>query len=214
MKINGRIILVLGLLPSMLFARFINSIGTKCAYTSSNIYHGLMDDCLSRRSGFNIALFCEFGSFKYFSVVTQIEYAQKGFIEEMKEADETGDIIQHLDGNTRLDYLSVPLLLKIKYPKAKFVPYLVLGPRFDYLINTKNGVWEFTEIDIKSTTADKLDKEVFGGSIGAGFNLAKLSCLQTFIELRYNFDFSDSYSWTNNVTVRNNSFDFWLGIAF
>lgn len=214
MKIKFLIITIIMLFPVALFAQYFNNMGVKLAYTTSNIYHDIINNFSSRRSGFNVALFLELGNYKYLALVTQIEYIQKGFVEEQDETNEIGELIQHVEANTRLDYLSIPIFLKLKYPKIKFVPYMILGPRFDYLLNKENGVYEFTKVNFKSQFADHFDKYVFGGSIGAGFNLLKIYRFNTFLEFRYNIDFSDSFSSIKEVTIKNNSYDFWLGIAF
>ena len=201
------------MLPYTLYAHS-NYKGFKFAYTSSGIYHNQIDDFAFRRNGFNIALFYEIRMFKFLSLIPQLEYAQKGFVEKQVETNEAGEIIQEeVEANTRLDYLSIPLMVKFKYPDIKPEPYLVFGPRFDYLINRRNGVFHFTQVDFKSQFADYLDEFVFGGSFGAGFRLAKIDRLNTFLEFRYNFDVSDSFSKIEKIAAKNNSYDVVLVIA-
>jgi hypothetical protein len=214
MKTQVVIVAILLLCPVLLFGQFLDNKGVKIAYTSSNISHSIFDDFSSSRSGFNAGLFVEFGKFKLLSFVTNIEYAQKGFIEEQVETGEDGpEPIKNVEANTRLDYLSIPLFLKVRYPDSKYEPYVILGPRFDHLFNKKNGVYKFTKVDFKSESANYFDKNIFGSSFGVGFNLPKFSRLNTFVEFRYNVDFSDSYSSIKTVTVKNRSYDFWLGFS-
>jgi len=213
MKVKFLVILMIILFPYVLIAH-PNNKGFKFAYTSSGIYHDRIDNFASRRNGFNIALFYEFGNHKFLSFIAQIEYAQKGFVEKQVETNETGEIIQNVKANTRLDYLSIPLLIKFKYPRITPEPYFIFGPRFEYLINKRNGVFHFSQIDFKSQFVDHLDKFVFGGSFGAGFRLAKIYRLNTLLEFRYHFDFSDSFSKIEEATVKHNSYNIGLAISF
>lgn len=201
------------LVPIVLDAQHNNK-GLKIAYTSSGIYHNQINDFASRRNGFNIALFYEFTIHKFLSFLLQIEYAQKGFVEKQVETNDMGDFIKNVNANTRLDYLSIPLLVKFRYPEIKLEPYFILGPRFDYLIHKRNGVFHFTQVDFESQFADHLDEFVFGGSVGAGFRLAKIDRLNTCLEFQYQFDFSDSFSNFEEVTVKNNSYNIGMVITF
>lgn len=219
MKIKWWMVLLLILLPEFLLAQSIKNNGIKLGYTSSGIYGTFSENTYnltSRRNCYHAALFIEYCNYSFFSLVSQIEYAQKGFIEKQAETDETGQFIQDVKANTRLDYVSIPLFVKIKYSKIKLNPYVIFGPRFDYLVNRRNGIFKFSKIDFNSQFADYLNinKSVFGSSIGMGFNLPKISLFESFLELRYNHDFTDSFFINEENTVRNNSFDLWLGISF
>ena len=213
MKVKLSVMATITLFPCVLIAH-PNQKGFKFAYTSSGVHHDKIDDFASRRNGFSLGLFYELGIYKFLSFMAYVEYAQKGFVEEQVETNELGDFIQNVDANTRLDYLSVPLLIKFKYSRIKPEPYFLFGPRIDYLMNKRNGVFHFTEVDFKSQFADHLDKFIIGGSLGAGFRLPKIYRLNTFLEFRYNFDYSDSYSKIEEITVKNNSYDVGLLIAF
>jgi hypothetical protein len=48
--------------------------------------------------------------------------------------------------------------------------------------------------------------------VGVGVQIQSLLPVTILVEGRYNIDLSDSYE-TNLLKVRNNSFDFWLGVA-
>jgi len=219
MKIKWCLILLLILLPDFLLAQSKNNNGVKFGYTSSGIYGTYTENTFfstSRRNSYHVALFIEYCNYSFFSLVSQIEYAQKGFIEKQVETNESGQFIQNVKAKTRLDYFSIPLLVKIKYSKIKLNPYIIFGPRFDYLVNKKKGIFKFTEIDFESQFAEylNLNKTVFGGSIGIGFSLPRISLLKSFLEFRYNHDFTDSFFIIKENTVKNKSFDLWLGISF
>ncbi len=66
------------------------------------------------RSGLSIAFYIQHNIYDYISIAFQLEYSQKGYINEQVETNETGIRIQDVSANTRLDYISTPLLLKIR----------------------------------------------------------------------------------------------------
>jgi hypothetical protein len=209
MKFKYLILIVIVVLPNVVFSKYIENYGLKIDYTSTNLKTKYSKDFHYRRSGLSIALFGECLFTNYLAIIAQIGYTQKGFIQEMDETNEMAELIQKVKANTRLDYLSLPLLLKISYVKKG---YFSMGPRLDYLLNKKNGIFNFTNINIKSTTANHLSKYVLGGTIIIGFKLFQISFLKPSLEFCYNFDFTDSFSKFKKNTARNNSID--IGIKF
>ena len=208
------VIIMIILIPQILSAQLIRNSGVKAAFTSSGIYNEILNERFSRRAGISLAVFAEVFNTPVFSILLQAEYAQRGFLEEQAETNESGDFIQTVKANTRLDYLSFPILAKLRYSKGLYVPYIFFGPRLDFLLNKRNGEFRFTIATAKSEVADFYDNFVFGSTFGAGIELPKISSLRSILEIRYNLDFSDSYSSLDFNKVRNNSFDLWLGILF
>lgn len=198
----------------VLSAQIMRNYGVKAAFTSSNINYEQLNDFFSRRSGINLAVFTELLNTPFFSLLIQAEYEQKGFLEEQAETNQFGSFIQTVKANTRLDYLSFPVLAKFRYSKGVYSPFVLFGPRLDYLINKRNGEYKFTSATSRSIFADHFDRLALGGTIGAGIELPEFSSFKTVFEIRYNFDFSDSYSKIDAYKVKNNSFDLWLGLIF
>lgn len=209
------VILMFCLIPVLGFTQKSFHKGIKLSFTSSNLSCELLQKSLSRRSGFSVGLFFEVNTGNIVSLVTQLEYAQKGFIESQEEINERLEFIQTVKANTRLDYLSIPVFLKFKIPNLKFEPYFIGGPRFDYLFNKKYGIFQFTNSTSMSKLADYFKKTVFGATIGGGIKLPELYQIQTSVEFRYNHDFTDLLSeLENSAVIKNNSWDLSLGINF
>lgn len=201
------------LFPLILNAQLISELGILGGYTSSNINVDQFDDYSKRRSGFAVGVFSDFLNNPIFSIAVQVQYTQKGFIVEYIETDEQGNYIQTAEANFRLHYISMPIMAKIKYRTTVISPYLLGGPRLDYLIGRKNGVFKYTNVSSESNFANNFSIFVFGGTVGAGIKLPPISKLNLAFEFAYNFDFTDSFSKIETLEVKNNSYDILLKIG-
>jgi hypothetical protein len=191
-------------------AQLIKQFGVKVAVTSANQgfdYSQMSDLQMKRRVGFDVGVFAEWLDIPVLSIISQIEYAQKGSGMEFVVTGPSGP--QSL-GTTklysRLDYLSVPILLKLRLQSSVITPYLLAGPRLDILMSYQS------DEGVLNSLYDQFKKTTLGGSVGVGVQIQSLLPVTILVEGRYNIDLSDSYE-TNLLKVRNNSFDFWLGVA-
>ncbi len=162
---------------------------------------------VKRRTGINVAVFAEWFSLPIFSVLTQIEYAQRGMGEEYVVTLNDPTPVETKVEYRRVDYLSVPILAKVIIPAGVIVPFFAAGPRVDVLLGYQENLPTVSSIykDFKKT--------VFGGSVAAGIGFGTLLPISFSVEFRYNTDFTNSYD-TDLLKVRNNSYDVWLGVAF
>jgi len=213
MKKNFLVILILIFFFTISVAQNNNEKGIKLAYTSSYLHHSNIDNFTERRAGFNIALYHSLHTYRYISLLIQIEYNQKGFVEKLVEKNSHGEFVKNVEARTRLDYVSMPFFFKLNFPNSIISPYLLTGLRIDYLFYRANGIYNFSTINIQSAIADDIDNFVFGYSIGGGLYLFNIDKYKTFLEFRYNLDFTNSLSKYENINVKNNSFDIWVGIA-
>jgi hypothetical protein len=191
-------------------AQLIKSYGFKVAYTSADQkfnYTNLTNIETKRRVGFNVAIYAEWLNTPFISLVTQCEYAQRGMGMEFNRTANSPDIIGTFIDYNRVDYLSIPIFVKLSLPVEPINPYLLLGPRIDFLLGYKSDESAFNAV------YDGFSKTMTGASFAVGVDLNTLLPLAILIEARYNVDFKDSYS-TQYLTVRNNSFDLWLGLNF
>jgi len=158
------------------------------------------------RFGLNIGGFVEFLDIPFLSVVAEADYSQKGM-----EYTGTVHTTSYPSGitktfNNRIDYLSLFLMGKLRYNLVLFSPYLLVGPRVDIELG-KNVETEF------SSAYDDFKKGNVGLTIGVGTELIKVLPLSLLAEFRYNYDLTNVYS-ENGVDVKNQSFDFLIGIFF
>ncbi len=220
MKLSGAmrfVSLAAVLLPFSLQAQLIEAYGVKAGLNSSNAALSFPQSAFEidtqRRTGINAAFFVEWGNFSVFSFITQVEYAQRGFAEEQIITGENSpEPLGAIQASTRLDYISLPILLKLQYPRLAAVPYLLFGPRVDFLVNREAGKFEFQMGTFESPLGKGFEERAFGGVIGLGFSADKLLHLPLLVEARYNFDFTNNADLTMLGQAKSNSFDFWLGI--
>jgi hypothetical protein len=99
------------------------------------------------------------------------------------------------------------VLAKLTLPVEPINPYLLIGPRIDFLLGYQS------DENVFNAVYDDFSKTMTGASFAVGVDLKTLLPVAILVEARYNVDFKDSYS-TQYLKVRNNSFDIWVGAAF
>jgi hypothetical protein len=190
-------------------AQAIKSSGFKVAITSANQkfdYFFNYTPETKRRIGINAAYFVEWLNHPFFSILTQLEYCQRGAGLTAIIADVGPDYGKTTTLYNRIDYLSLPVFAKFAFNAEPVRPYLIAGPRVDCIIHKESDEGSFNLVD------DGLNDFTMGASIGIGAESNSLLPIPVCIEARYNFDLLYSYN-TDRLKVRNNSFDFWLGIS-
>jgi hypothetical protein len=184
--------------------------GVKVALTSAThdleFANGVSFDG-QRRVGFNVGAFVEWFDHPFFSLVSQIEYAQRGMGFPVVEVDSMGNPLRELTFFSRLDYLSFPLLAKFRYPIGSLTPYLLVGPRLDILLSYQSDGNLFNSLYRGFSTTS------VGGSAGIGVEVSKVFPTDIIAEVRYNRDLTVPYS-TRYLSGGNSSYDFWLGVNF
>ena len=153
-----------------------------------------------------MALFVEWLNVPVFTLLTQLEYSQRGMATEGTVADRGPEYGKTITLYNRIDYISVPIFAKIRFQTEAATPYLLIGPRIDFLLHKDSDLNAYQTID------DRLKKTILGASVGVGIQIISLSSINGSVELRYNLDLQDSYS-TDLLTIHNNAFDLWFGIS-
>ena len=190
-------------------AQMFKSSGIKLGVTSANQtfdYSSINTIDTKRKIGFNIAFFAEWLDIAYFSVISQIEYAQRGMATDFNYTTNDPTVIEKVRNYNRTDYLSMPLLAKLTILRGSINPYVCVGPRIDILLGYKSDDGIFNAV------YDNFKKTSLGGSGSVGVEIIDILAIKLILEARYNLDFTDSYA-AYTLRVRNNSFDLWLGAA-
>lgn len=189
-------------------AQLIKRCGLKVAFTSASqdFKYSTFAPDTKRRPGFNAGIYIEWFDLPLVSLITQIEYAQRGMGLEFVRTLNDPTPIEIFTEYNRVDYLSLPVLVKVAVPTTIVTPFLLIGPRIDFFLGYHS------DRDLFNAVYDQFKKTMIGGSIGIGVEATSLLPVNVIVEGRYNFDLADSYS-TQYLTVRNNSFDVWLGVA-
>jgi hypothetical protein len=190
-------------------AQVCRSYGIKLGVSYSDLYFGAYKPGLTRRiPGLGAAVFAEWFNTSPFSVITQLELTQRGSILDIYSTEDLLSREIGLVGDySRLHYLSAPILAKWTFGKKALSPYVLLGPRVDYLL------WYATDSGFLDGTYKEFNKVVVGGSAAIGCDSGSLLPIVLVAEVRYDFDFSNSSKYPES-TIRKDSFDLWLGWAF
>lgn len=195
-------------------AQILKSYGVKAAFTSASQsfsysnppFPGFGPD-INRRIGFGIAVFAEWFNLPVISIVSQIEYMQRGIGEEIAITGPSSPTILRTEvRDKRLDYLSIPILAKASVLFGNVRPYVIVGPRVDFLLAYRD------EFIVGNSIYEDFKKAMFGGTVGTGFELVNLMATTISVEFRYNIDLGDSYD-TSLLKVRNSAYDIWVGVA-
>jgi len=178
------------------YSQFKLNFGIKTGLSLAHVvYEGNRSSSSGSRAGVDMGLYIESTFNKDVSLSCEFHYIQKG----------EGDP----GWKTLTECLSIPVLLKLKTQAGKFTPYLLSGPRFDFMLSYENSSGATTE----------LNNINFGVTLGLGseINLWKSNSLVA--EIRYDHDLTFSryvvpyneYYYSNTY---NRSFDFLIGVKF
>jgi hypothetical protein len=132
-------------------------VGIKAGASFGNISNkGLLPGNLKNRNGFAAGIYL--GSGGLLGVGLEALYAQRGA--ESDDAAATAD--------TKLDYIDLPLYLKVKLPTPGLKPFLYAGPQVSYEIKCRTGAG--ADCGAYSTSGRK--RWDYAGIIGAGVQIA------------------------------------------
>jgi opacity protein-like surface antigen len=159
------------------------------------------------RLGFDFGGYVEWLDLKFFSVLTETHYMQKGMIDEIAKTDETGKPAGTEKFNNRVDYLCLPILAKITYQADGISPYLFAGPRFDFLLGYRSHkhLWDHLY--------DKLKDLDIGLDIGIGAEVKLTRKVTLLPEFRFSPDVTYAYK-AETLKVKNNALEILAGVRF
>jgi len=209
------LIVVASLISSSASAIPFKHWGVKVGYTAAeqNWEHDwISNDDISMRPGFHVGVLSDWFDYKGLSLNVGIQYEQKGMNETINLVDEGGHDLGERTFTSRLDYISIPLLVKYSREWDEVSAYLLAGPRFDIFLGYADG-----DGDLVYGIEDEYKDFVFGLSGGFGIERRILSLQTIFVEFVYNYDPLWLYESTNIMTgnafkVKNQSFNISIGI--
>ena len=193
-------------------AQLIRGYGFKIGATISNQewdYNNYLPELNPEtRWGINVGVFSEFLNIPYLSLVTELNYVQKGMkkdlpVSTITNPDRTGE---YITWDTRVDYLNLSALGKFRLDFSLFTPYIVTGPKVDFEINQENSLG-FTNI-----VEENFNEVMYGLKVGIGTEV-ELGTFNLLAEILYDYNFNDLYE-GEYLTVSSDSFDFRIGIMF
>jgi Outer membrane protein beta-barrel domain len=157
-------------------------------------------------SGIGGGAFMEFLAIPYFGLLTKIQYIQKGRIISvmgtMVSSTNPNGYIETgmMDIKYRLNYISVPILAKLRIETPMFVPYLAIGPRLEYLVSYPSSV-----------VYDDFKKMEVTGTVAVGMELSLGVMPKILFEADYNTSLTNSFN-NGILTVSDNSVEVLCGI--
>ncbi len=158
-----------------------------------------------RRKGLGVGVFGEWFRGPAFSLVTEVNYLQKGSVDEQAWTDATGSTLGTLRLESRVNYLSIPVLAKARYEAGRVAPYVLVGPRMDVHLSH--------ETDALGSVYDDLERTVYGVDIGAGAEYSLSSRWSVLLEGRYSHDLTDAFE-SETAHMKNRSFQVQGGVVY
>lgn len=204
------IILLTLLIQATSHSQAIRNIGVKLGGVAANqswTYSSIPSLPTERRWGIDVGVFIEWFNMPVFSLSSELHFIQKGMkltlpITSEQNPEGTGRFVTR---SPRVDYLSLPLLAKARLNDGVFSPYVVAGPRVDFLLQTKAE--EFQAV------LDKFETVEFGATVGAGMDIRAFEKMNLGFEFRFSPSLKDGYS-TQFLSVRNTSMEFLIVAGF
>ena len=152
------------------------------------------------RTGLNLGGFIEFFDNPLLTLVTEINYVQKGITRETEIPIPGPNPVVSTD--KRIDYLNLAALGKVRLNLGLVEPYVLAGPKIDFELTKEN------EQDIENN----FQKGRWGLKVGVGSEINLLP-LNLFAEILYDADFNELYD-NQNLKIETNSVDLRIGILF
>lgn len=155
------------------------------------------------RTGLIIGGVLDIGISNNIGVTGGLRYIMKGF-------QTTSQGVTFTD---KLNYLEVPVLLKVKFPLTEVKPYVVGGPVLGIRVSASeeqsNGQ-QTADVDA-SNAYESID---FGLLFGGGLDFKIAAKTDLFIQAGYSFGLSNIYKQTTTVTVKNYGIQLTGGVKF
>jgi hypothetical protein len=138
--------------------------------------------------GYSFFLGIDYCNNNYFNLSSNIGALRKGGSSTMTFTSDPNDPGITTTETAKLDYISFNTTLDLKYPiKERFIPFISVGPRLDYLANYSK---EFDGIN----DLDALNKFTFGMLLGGGLKY-NLSQFQLGVRADYYLNFNQIAEW-------------------
>ena len=200
------VVLALGLLVAGVAAQPSFGVKAGLALADQDWDYRDFDQDFDSRLGMQFGIFAEFAVTDYVHVTPELRYVPVGVKVKYWVTESYDPLVTREETATsRIDYLSIPVLIKIAYPSETVSPYVIVGPRIDFQVGTNaNGL---------EAVYDELDKTVYGLTVGAGAEYAMSPKYRLLAEFSYSPDFSKAYE-TSLLSVTNKTLSFLIGVRF
>ena len=163
------------------------------------------DFAYTTRTGLIIGANFEIGFNKNFSVQPGVRYIMKG----AGGSDGAGGTF-----TTKLNYLDIPVLLKVNFPLSEVTPYLLAGPVLSINMSasqddTPNG-GTTTTTDVSAQVSGSDFGILFGGGVGFAMNKK----IDIYAQFGYQLGLSNILKNNTTTTLKNNGIQLTAGVMF
>lgn len=207
------ITLILTLTVTIAQAQFLRAYGIKAGVVRAeqkwdySPQTGLDASGINPIWGVDAGVFAEFFDCKNFSLLTELHYVQKGStytITGTEPADNAQGYIEtgKEDIKERCNYLSIPVMAKLRLETGKITPYIAVGPRLEFLISHPS-----------SAVFDQLKKAEVAATASAGLEVDAGFTPHLLCEVSYTLGLTDSFK-NDYLTVKNRSLSLLIGVQF
>jgi hypothetical protein len=176
--------------------KVLAAVGATGGITFSNEKWRITDPKLKQRNkyifGFNGSVFAELFEYDYTSVISELQFNQKGTVE------------KGTSNRNKMNYLCFNNFFKIRYDLPSMYPYILMGPRVEYLLS--QGI-------SSPIITDNFRKLHVTASVGAGVEFVGYSRLRFFTEAHFNPDVMRSYK-HSDLAIRAKAFELRVGLKF
>ncbi|MCH8556550.1 MAG: PorT family protein [Balneolia bacterium] len=182
--------------------------GAKAGFTAYSLTVDNGDsDTSDLRLGWTIGAFANIPLSSMFDFQPELYFTQKGGRDSFSE----GGV--DIEGNTILNYIEIPLLVRYNIPlETEVLPYITAGPTFGYLVSADQKI-ESDGASFTESIKDDLNALNVGLSVGIGLGLRQFS-----LDYRYEFgltDLSDDDGlFGSDLSVKTSGFSVTLGYTF
>lgn len=198
--------LIVFLISSTAFAQ-IENYGLKIGAQSAGAYSDPLE--VSRVTGFSIYGFADVKLTSNLFSTLDLGYTQRGYTTSQEETGPSGQRIQTVEATSKLSYITFAPFLNL--PVESTPIYFGAAPRFDFLVSTSPGKYEFTSVTVEDSIPENLDDFVFGGSVVMGIKDLSISNANFRVEAKYEVDITNSAD--SPGKYRNNALMVVLGVA-
>jgi hypothetical protein len=136
-----------------------------------------------------------------------LEYLQRGAELYIPIYNSVESHVEDIKTYNRIDYLSLPCIIKILFSENKINPQILFGIRLNYMISY--------DTEYLNRYFKKADKSSYGGIIGFCVEYKIHKYFTLIPSIKYDFDFNDLIGYHSDIydlRFRNNSIDFSLGV--
>ncbi len=162
----------------------------------------------SGKTGFLVGGLLDINFSRNFSVVPGVRFITKGYVQSFTDANGN-----NITETVNLNYLEIPVLLRVEFPLTEVKPYIFAGPELGFNMSATAddvGGGQSTSTDVSTNVSGTDFGLLFGG--GVGFKVT--SKIDLFASFGYSLGLSNILKNNTNATIKNTGIQLTAGAMF